>query len=283
MRVLVTGAKGQFGFAIVKKLAEEGVEHRGLGHDELDITDALATWQYLHAYLPDVVIHCAAYTQVDKAEEEVSLCRAVNVAGTENMAKACQNIGAKMIYFSTDYVFAGQKSSPYEIDDLPSPLNEYGKSKLDGERAVKSILGERYLILRISWVFGKNGNNFVNTMLRLGRERAEVSVVSDQIGSPTYAVDVAALVCRLLVSENCGTYHVTNEGICSWADFAKAIFSYAGLTVAVNEISTAQYPTKAKRPLNSILSKACLDRAGISRLPDWQDALQRYLREVGGK
>ncbi len=283
MRVLVTGAKGQLGFAIVRSLEKEGIEHRGVGHYELDITDVLATWQYLHSYLPDVVIHCAAYTQVDKAEEEIAFCRAVNVTGTENIARACQDIGAKMIYFSTDYVFSGKKSTPYEIDDLPSPLNEYGKSKLDGERAVKNILEKRYLIFRISWVFGENGSNFVNTMLRLGRERTEVSVVSDQIGSPTYTVDVASLVCKMLERKYCGTYHVTNEGNCSWADFAKAVFNYADLVMAVNEISTAQYPTKAKRPLNSTLSKACLDRAGISRLPDWQDALQRYLREVGKK
>ena len=278
MKVLVTGVGGQLGYDVVEQLQARLIECKGFDLADFDITNAHATEAYIKDYKPDVVIHCSAYTAVDKAEDEPEKCWSVNVDGTENIAKVCREIDAKMIYISTDYVFPGTGEHFYEVDDATGPLSVYGKTKLAGEEAVKKWL-QKYYIVRISWVFGQNGNNFVKTMLRLGREREELSVVCDQIGSPTYTADLAPLLCDMAVSDKYGIYHATNEGVCSWAEFATEIFKLAGLKTRVKPITTAEYPTKAKRPFNSRLSKKCLDEASLSRLPVWQDALQRYLKE----
>jgi dTDP-4-dehydrorhamnose reductase len=278
MKVLVTGFKGQLGFDVVKVLKERNIECLGVDIDDFDITDAKATSQYIRNYAPDAVIHCSAYTAVDKAEEELELCCKVNVGGPRNIAAACKEIDSKMIYISTDYVFPGTGGKPYETDDPTGPLGAYGQTKLDGEFAVKETLS-RFFIVRISWVFGINGNNFVKTMLRLGKERTEINVVCDQIGSPTYTADLAPLLCDMVFTEKYGTYHATNEGYCSWAAFTEEIFKLAGYTTKVIPVPTSEYPTKAKRPQNSRMSKNSLDRAGFKRLPSWQDAVSRYISQ----
>lgn len=278
MKILVTGVKGQLGYDVVKVLEERNIECLGVDIDDFDITDADATSGYIRKYAPNAVIHCSAYTAVDKAEDELELCRKVNVDGPRNIAAVCKEIGAKMIYISTDYVFPGIGDKPYEADDPTGPLGAYGQTKLDGELAVKEILS-RFFIVRISWVFGINGNNFVKTMLRLGKERKEINVVCDQIGSPTYTADLAPLLCDMVVTEKYGTYHATNEGYCSWAEFTEEIFKLAGYSTKVIPIPTSEYPTKAKRPLNSRMSKKSLDRAGFKRLPLWQDAVSRYVSQ----
>ena len=205
----------------------------------------------------------------------------MNAEGPRNIASACEEIGAKLVYISTDYVFPGTGDRFYEPDDPTGPLGAYGVTKLEGERAVQALL-ERYFIVRVSWVFGKNGNNFVRTMLRLAETKSELNVVCDQIGSPTYTADLAPLLCDMVVTDKYGIYHATNEGICSWAEFAEEIFRLAGKRVKVNPVPTSEYPTRAVRPLNSRMSKAKLEEMGFSRLPDWHNALVRYLRELEG-
>ncbi len=279
MKVLVTGVKGQLGYDVCRELTRRGTEHKGVDIADFDITDAEAVDAYISSYRPDAVIHCSAWTAVDKAEDEPDKVRAVNTDGTRNIAQACKNVGAKMLYISTDYVFPGTGESFYRPEDPTGPLGVYGETKLGGERAVKELLG-RYFIVRISWVFGVNGNNFVKTMLRLAETHQEVSVVCDQFGSPTYTADLASLLCDMIATEKYGIYHATNEGICSWAEFAQEIFRIARKDVKVNPIPTNQYPTKAVRPLNSRMSKDKLVAKGFFRLPDWHDALERYLKEI---
>lgn len=281
MKLLVTGVKGQLGYDVCKVLSARGIEHRGVDIEDFDITNAQATHDYIAAYRPDGVIHCSAWTAVDRAEDELEKVRAVNAEGPRNIASVCKEIGAKLVYISTDYVFPGTGDRFYEPDDPTGPLGAYGVTKLEGERAVQALL-ERYFIVRVSWVFGKNGNNFVRTMLRLAETKSELNVVCDQIGSPTYTADLAPLLCDMVVSEKYGVYHATNEGICSWAEFAEEIFRLAGKDVKVNPVPTSEYPTRAARPLNSRMSKAKLEEMGFSRLPDWHDALARYLRELEG-
>ncbi len=279
MKIYITGASGQLGYDVCRELTARGIEHRGVSSKELDITDRQAVFEALAAYRPDAVIHCAAYTAVDKAEDEPEKCWSVNVDGTRNLAETCREIGAKLLYVSTDYVFEGTGDRPYEVDDPVNPQNVYGASKLAGELAVKSLL-EKYFIVRTSWVFGKNGNNFVKTMLRLAETKTEVNVVCDQVGSPTYTADLAPLLCDMVQTDRYGVYHATNEGFFSWAEFAQEIFRLAGKNVKVNAIPTSEYPTKAVRPFNSRLSKECLDRQRFSRLPDWHDALKRYIAGI---
>lgn len=279
MKILVTGASGQLGHDVCRELTARGIENRGTSSRELDITDTEAVRKYVTAYAPDAVIHCAAWTAVDKAEDEYESAYAVNAEGTRALALACKESGAKMLYISTDYVFPGDGERFYEPENNTGPLNAYGTTKLAGERAVKELL-ERYFIVRISWAFGVNGSNFVKTMLRLAETRTELSVVCDQIGSPTYTADLAPLLCDMIMTEKYGTYHATNEGVCSWAEFAQTIFRLAGRDVTVCPIPTSQYPTRAVRPLNSRMSKAKLDTMGFRRLPCWQDALMRYLKEL---
>ena len=277
--IIVTGVKGQLGYDVVKELNRRNVPCKGIDIDELDITDREAVFAFMRAEKPEAVIHCAAWTAVDKAEDEAEKCTAVNVGGTENIALACREIGAEMMYFSTDYVFSGSGETAYEISDEKAPKGVYGKTKLEGEYKVLENV-DRHYIIRISWVFGINGANFIKTMLRLSETHSELNVVCDQIGSPTYTADLAPLVCDMIGSGKYGIYHATNEGYCSWADFASAIFQKAGKDVTVHPIPTSEYPAKAARPLNSRLSKKSLDDAGFDRLPSWEDALDRYLDEL---
>lgn len=279
MKVLVTGVKGQLGFDVMKVLAERNIEGIGADLEEFDITDMDQTRAFITEHKPDAVIHCSAYTAVDKAEDDKELVFNVNANGPRNIAAVCKEIGAKMLYISTDYVFPGDGENFYEPEDATGPKGEYGKTKLAGEEAVQEIL-DNYFIVRISWVFGINGNNFVKTMLRLGKERDAVNVVNDQIGSPTYTADLAKLLCDLIVTDKYGIYHATNEGICSWADFTREIFKQAGYDTVVNEVTTEEYGAKAPRPLNSRMSKEKLVENGFSKLPAWQDALERYLKEL---
>jgi dTDP-4-dehydrorhamnose reductase len=280
MKVLVTGVKGQLGHDVLRTLRSRSMECLGADIEEFDITDAKAASDFIENYRPGAVVHCSAYTAVDKAEDDRERCMAVNVGGTRNIAAACSEIEAKIVYISTDYVFPGTGDSEYDVDDPTGPLNVYGKSKLDGELAVRELT-HKHFIVRISWVFGKNGNNFVKTMLRLGKERSKVNVVCDQVGSPTYTADLAELLCDMVTTEKYGTYHATNEGFCSWAEFAQEIFRLAGYPARVNPIPASEYPTRAARPRNSRMSKKSLDDAGFRRLPPWQDALARYLKEIG--
>lgn len=282
MKVLVTGVKGQLGFDVCRELDKRNIENKGIDRDDCDITDEQAVLSYIKNYAPDVVVHCAAYTAVDRAEDEKEICYNVNVKGTEYIARACKEIDAKMVYISTDYVFEGTGDKAYEVQDNTAPDNTYGLTKYQGEEAVRKILS-KYFIIRISWVFGINGNNFINTMMKLGESRSELNVVADQIGSPTYTYDTAPLICDMIATEKYGTYHATNEGYCSWADLAEYIFSVTGQKVLVHHIKSEEYPTKASRPKNSRLSKASLDNAGFKRLPDWQDAVKRYINEKLGR
>lgn len=279
MKVLVTGVNGQLGYDVIKELNKRNIECIGCDIKDFDITDFEQTKNFILKTNPDAVIHCAAYTAVDKAEDEKDICHKVNVIGTSNIAKTCKIMNAKMIYISTDYVFPGTGETFYEVNDKTGPLSVYGKTKLDGENAVKEFI-ENYFIVRISWVFGINGNNFIKTMLRLSETKKELNVVADQIGSPTYTADLAPLLCDMVVSKKYGTYHATNEGICSWAEFAQAIFKKAEKSVKVNPIPTSDYKTKAVRPLNSRMSKDKLVLCGFKKLPHWENALERYIKEI---
>ena len=275
--VLVTGSSGQLGRDVCRELERRKIPYVGRNSDTMDITDRDIVLKQIQTYCPDVIIHCAAYTAVDRAEEEPERAFAVNEVGTRHIAEASKKIDAKLLYISTDYVFPGTGTKPYETTDAPEPQNVYGRSKLAGEPAVQEIL-EQYFIVRISWVFGEHGRNFVKTMLRLAETKSGVQVVDDQVGSPTYTVDLAPLLCDMVQTERYGVYHAANEGECSWAEFAEAIFQEAGKSVAVERIATGEYKAAgAVRPLNSRLSKQSLTDAGFSRLPVWRDALARYL------
>lgn len=276
MKILVTGVKGQLGYDVVREGESRGLEMFGTDVDNMDITDAGQVKQVIEDYRPDAVIHCAAYTAVDAAEDNQELCRKINVDGTRNIAEVCKAMDIPMMYFSTDYIFDGQGENFWKEDDEKQPLNVYGQTKYEGELAVQELV-QKYFILRISWVFGVNGNNFIKTMLRLGKERGAVGVVSDQIGSPTYTYDLAKLVIDMIQTDKYGAYHVTNDGLCSWYEFACEIFKQAGLDVKVTPLTTAEYPAKAARPFNSRMSKDKLINAGFEMLPGWQDALRRYL------
>ena len=281
MKILVTGVKGQLGYDVMKVLHQRDAACLGADIEDFDITDAAATAAFIERYAPDAVIHCSAYTAVDRAEEEAALCERVNVDGARNIAAACKKIGAKMVYISTDYVFDGQGTRPWEPDDpVVEPLNVYGHSKYEGEVAVEKY-APHYYIVRIAWVFGLNGKNFIKTMLNLGKTHDTLTVVDDQIGTPTYTYDLARLLVDMLEKEEYGKYHATNEGgYISWCDFAKEIFRQAGMDVNVIPVSSAEYPAKAKRPSNSRMEKKKLEEHGFTRLPDWKDALGRYLKEI---
>ncbi len=279
MNVLVTGAKGQLGYDVVKELEKRSIDCVGVDIEDFDISDYSSTIDAIRAKAPDCIIHCAAYTAVDKAEDEQELCARINHKGTENLAKACKEMNAKMIYISTDYVLEGTGTHEIETDQEPMPLSIYGKTKLAGETAVKELL-QKYFIVRISWIFGQNGNNFIKTMLKLAETKNIVNVVSDQFGSPTYTKDLAVLLCDMIGTEKYGTYHATSEGFCSWAELAQYVFDVARLKTTVNFISTEEYPTKAVRPKNSRLSKKCLDLNGFRRLPHWKDAVQSFFTEM---
>lgn len=279
MKVLVTGVKGQLGYDVVNELEKRGHMAVGTDVEEMDITDAGKVETVLKNEKPDAVIHCAAYTAVDAAEDNEDLCRKINAEGTENIAKACQELNCKMLYLSTDYVFDGEGERPWEPDDERDPLNVYGVTKYEGELAVEKYV-EKFFIVRIAWVFGKNGKNFIKTMLNLGKTHDEVKVVDDQIGSPTYTFDLARLLVDMIETDKYGRYHATNEGLCSWYEFAKEIFKQAGMNVKVSPVTSEEFAAKAKRPHNSRMSKEKLSENGFERLPKWQDALARYLEEI---
>lgn len=279
MKVLVTGTKGQLGYDVVNELEKRGHTAVAVDIEEMDITDAVSVERVITEAEVEAVIHCAAYTAVDAAEDNVEICRRVNAEGTENIAKVCKKRDLKMIYISTDYVFDGEGERPWEPDDERHPLNVYGQTKYEGELAVEKYL-EKYFIVRIAWVFGVNGKNFIKTMLKLSETHEELNVVDDQVGSPTYTYDLAVLLVDMVESDKYGRYHATNEGLCTWYEFAKEIFRQAGVEVKVNPVTSDMFPAKAKRPKNSRMSKDKLDANGFHRLPTWQDALERYLSEI---
>lgn len=278
MKILVTGVNGQLGFDVCRVLEAENIEYLPCSRQTFSIENFEKAREVVENYRPDAIIHAAAYTAVDKAESETELCNKINFEATQNLAEIAKDIDAKFIYISTDYVFPGVGEKFYEVFDEKNPLNAYGKSKLLGENAVASIL-EKYFIVRISWVFGKNGKNFIKTMLNLSETLNEIRVINDQIGSPTYTLDLAKLLVDMAKTEKYGVYHATNEGVCSWAEFAEEIFKLSNKNTKVVKITTEEYHTPAIRPKNSRLSKIALDDNGFSRLPPWQDALKRYLEK----
>ena len=284
MKVLVTGVKGQLGYDVVNELNQRGHIAVGVDIEEMDITDEQAVRSTILSVRPDAVVHCAAWTAVDMAEDEdkKDKVRAVNALGTGYIADACKAIGAKMAYISTDYVFDGTGETAWTPDcKAYAPLNHYGQTKLEGELAVSSTL-DKYFIVRIAWVFGENGNNFIKTMLNLGKKYDTLRVVCDQVGTPTYTFDLARLLVDMIETEKYGYYHATNEGgYISWYEFACEIFRQAGYATKVVPVTTAEYGvSKAKRPFNSRLDKEKLSEAGFERLPTWQDALHRFLQKV---
>lgn len=283
MKVLVTGVKGQLGFDVVNELTKRGHEAIGVDIAEMDITDKLSVDTVISSVRPQAVIHCAAWTAVDAAEDNEDKVRAVNATGTKYIAEACRDIGAKLMYISTDYVFDGQGTTPWQPDCKDyKPLNVYGKTKLEGELAVANTLS-KYFIVRIAWVFGVNGKNFIKTMLNVGKTHDTVRVVNDQIGTPTYTFDLARLLVDMIETDKYGYYHATNEGgYISWYDFTREIYRQAGYTTKVIPVSTQEYGlSKAARPFNSRLDKSKLVENGFKPLPTWQDALARYLKEIG--
>ncbi len=282
MKVLVTGVKVQLGCDVVNELNKRGHVAVGVDIEEMDITDAKSVTRVLQATKPDAVIHCAAWTAVDAAEDDEDKVRLVNAVGTENIAKECKKLNSKMLYISTDYVFGGKGDKPWQPDCKDyKPLNIYGKTKLEGELAVANTL-DKFFIVRIAWVFGKNGKNFIKTMLSVGKTHPTVRVVNDQIGTPTYTLDLARLLVDMVETDKYGYYHATNEGgYISWYDFTKEIFKQAGYTTEVIPVTTAEYGlSKAARPFNSRLDKSKLAENGFKPLPAWQDALSRYLTEI---
>lgn len=282
MKLLVTGYKGQLGYDVVNEAHSRGIEAVGVDIDEMDITNAQQVNDVIKAGDYDAVVHCAAWTAVDKAEEPELLdkVRAVNATGTQNIVTVCKELDIPVMYFSTDYVFDGQGTTPWNEYDERHPLNVYGQTKYEGELAVEAY--PKHFIIRIAWVFGKNGNNFIKTMLRLGKERGSVSVVNDQIGNPTYTFDLAKLVVDMIQTDKYGIYHATNSGdFISWYDFACEIFKQAGMNdVKVTPVDSNAFPAKAERPKNSRMNQTELDKNGFNRLPAWQDALSRYLQEI---
>lgn len=275
----MTGVKGQLGYDVMRELDNRRIEAIGVDIEEMDITNAECVEKVITKEKPDAVIHCAAYTAVDAAEDNGDICRKINVEGTQNIATVCKRLGIKMMYISTDYVFDGSGEHPFEPEDEKGPKTVYGLTKYEGEQAVCKTL-EQYFIVRIAWVFGINGKNFVKTMLRLAETHDTLTVVSDQFGSPTYTYDLARLLVDMIQTEKYGVYHATNEGFCSWYEFACAIFKEAGKNVTVKPVTTKEYGAKAFRPANSRMSKEKLTENGFERLPSWQDALARYVKEL---
>ena len=280
MKIFVTGVNGQLGYEIVKELNNKGYNNiLAVDKDDVDITDENKVKEIIRNYKPDVIFHCAAFTAVDNAEDNKEVCYDINVNGTKYISEVAKELDAKMFYISTDYVFDGTKEGLYEIDDEINPKSTYGMTKYQGEEVVKQN-NLKHFVVRISWVFGINGNNFVKTMLRLAETRDELTVVADQFGSPTYTVDLAKLLVTMMETEKYGTYHINNEGYCNWAEFAEFIFKVNDKKVNVKHITSEEYPQKAYRPRNSKLSKKSLDENGFDRLPSWQDAVERYSKEL---
>ncbi|MBS4213126.1 dTDP-4-dehydrorhamnose reductase [Neobacillus rhizophilus] len=279
MKVVVTGAAGQLGQDVLLELERNNHQAIGADRQTLDISDEAAVQAFIQEVKPDVILHCAAYTNVDSAEQDEETAYKVNGLGAKYLAQAAKQTGAKMMYISTDYVFDGTASEPYEVDHPTKPLGAYGRTKLAGEVFVQENL-EEFFIVRTAWVFGKHGNNFVKTMIRLGKERGEVGVVSDQVGSPTYTVDLAKFMVSLVETDKYGIYHATNSGICSWYEFAVEIFKQAEMDVTVRPLTTEQFPRPAARPKYSVLSKKRIEEEGLTPLQSWKDALSAYLKEL---
>ncbi|WP_144461938.1 dTDP-4-dehydrorhamnose reductase [Siminovitchia fortis] len=282
MKILVTGYTGQLGYDVVKHGLESGFNMVGLGSKDLDITQESDVISFIRKQSPDAIIHCAAYTAVDNAEDDKQTCWDINVKGTINLASAGKEVNAKFMYISSDYVFDGSGEVPFKESDSTRPIGYYGQTKLEGETAIKQLL-DKLFIVRISWVFGINGKNFVKTMLELSNSRDELNVVGDQVGSPTYTFDLARLLIEMIQTDKYGVYHASNEGFCSWAEFAEEIFRQANKQVKVNPITTEEYPTRAPRPKNSRMSKQKLVDNGFPLLPSWQDAVKRYLNELANE
>ncbi len=281
MRVLVTGSGGQLGYDVIKELEKRGYNDiYSPKKEDLDLTDKKAVDEYFSKVKPKAVIHCAAYTAVDNAEEDEENAIKVNVDATSYIAENCKKYDSRLIYISTDYVFDGEKplDKVYEVDDRTNPKSVYGKTKLQGEK--RALYNPNTFVVRTSWVFGINGKNFVKTMLKLAENRNEINVVSDQWGSPTYTVDLARLLVDMIETNKYGIYHANNEGYCNWAEFAEEIFDSNDINMKVNHITSDEYPQKANRPKNSKLSKKSLTNAGFELLPDWKDALHRYNKEL---
>jgi len=282
IKALVTGGNGQLGYDVSKQLSQIGIKVITTTKDNLDITNEKRTRQFIIETKPDIIIHCAAYTAVDKAEEEQEICYSVNVEGTKYIAQSAQEINAKLVYISTDYVFNGSGNTPHAITDLINPVNYYGQTKAEGEEIVKNYIQEHFII-RTSWVYGINGHNFVKTMMHLGESKKKIQVVDDQIGSPTYTKDLATFISNLIQTENYGTYHGVNEGYCSWYQFAQEIFAQLAQDMKIVPISSQAYITKAQRPKNSRLSTVATENIGLEKLPHWKNALKRYLQEIKEK
>ncbi|AVD55072.1 MULTISPECIES: dTDP-4-dehydrorhamnose reductase [Heyndrickxia] len=279
MKILVTGYTGQLGYDVVKEGLKQGFTMVGVGHEKLDITKENDVRAYVNDLKPDAIIHCAAYTAVDKAEDQKEICWNVNVNGTKYLTEAAKKVNAKFMFISTDYVYHGEGETPFIETDPADPINYYGYSKYEAEKVVRSLIPDTFIV-RISWVFGINGNNFIKTMLRLAETHDELNVVGDQIGSPTYTFDLAKLLIDMIQTDKYGIYHATNEGFCSWAEFAEEIFKQSGRQVKVNAITTEEYPTKAVRPKNSRMSKQKLIDNGFQPLRPWKEALGHYLKEL---
>lgn len=277
MKYLITGGTGQLGHDIVKELISRGeLNYLAPTTKEMNITNKDEVEKVILGYKPDIIFHCAAYTAVDKAEEDRENCYNVNVNGTKNIVEVAKRINAKVVYISTDYVFDDTKKTEYETEDITNPINYYGYTKLLGEKEVQQL--NDYLIVRISWVFGENGKNFVKTMLNLAETKTELSIVSDQIGSPTYTKDLSKLLLDMIENNKKGLFFATNEDFCSWYEFAEYIFKINNINIKLNKVLTKDYKTLAKRPLNSKLSKNKLDEEGLTRLPSWQDATSRFCK-----
>lgn len=279
MKILVTGYNGQLGYDVVREGLKHGLNMVGSTREDLDITDEEEVLQFINTLKPDAIIHCAAYTAVDKAEDNKETCFNVNVVGTKYLAIAAGNIGAKFMYISTDYVFDGSGSKPFEEVDIPNPIGYYGLTKKEGENAIQTVL-DNFFIVRISWVFGENGNNFVKTMLKLAETNKELNIIGDQVGSPTYTFDLARLLINMIKTDKYGIYHATNEGFCSWAEFAEKIFTLSNKDVSINTISSNEYPTRAVRPKNSRLSKQKLQDNAFTPLPNWEEGLAHFLKAL---
>lgn len=301
-KILVTGVNGQLGYDVVCELEKRGYKAIGVDREIMDLTNSEEIKNVIYNVKPHGIIHCAAYTAVDAAEDNIELCERVNALAVKDIAECAKNLDIPMIYISTDYVFNGMKGInqnnvdevaymiegnnickeyylEYTEDDKVNPINVYGRTKYEGEMYVRDILYKHYIV-RISWVFGENGNNFIDTMLRLAKDRDELNVIDDQVGSPTYTKDLAPLLVDMLESDKYGTYHATNDGYCSWYEFAKEIFDVAGVDIKVNPITTDMYPTKAKRPFNSKMSKNKLIENEFKMLRHWKDALKDYINNV---
>ncbi|MGL5314734.1 MAG: dTDP-4-dehydrorhamnose reductase [Peptostreptococcaceae bacterium] len=289
MNILVTGINGQLGYDVVKELKKRGHNPIGVDRNQMDLTSSKQIKFCIDKYRPDGIIHCAAYTAVDAAEDNKELCREVNSLATKEIAQCAKSLDIPMIYISTDYVFDGNKGiengnldkqnyEEYNEEDATNPQNIYGTTKLEGEEYVKQIL-DKYYIVRISWVFGLNGNNFIKSMLKLSKDREELSIVNDQVGSPTFTKDLAPLLADMIETNKYGIYHATNDGFCTWYEFAKEIFNLSNIDIIVNPISTSEYPTKARRPFNSKMSKEKLVKNGFKQLRHWKEAVKDYIND----